>query len=59
MSGKAEEILVHLNEHLEELRLEVEYAEKHKQVHGHQDIWIKFINDLIEGRNPKREEWSV
>lgn len=54
-----EKILMHLNEHLEELKKEVEYFKKHNQSHDHQNIWIKFINDLIEGRNPKKEKWNV
>ena len=44
--------------HIEELDREVEYFDKKEQTHGHQDIWLKFLRDILEGKNPKRKDWS-
>jgi len=49
-----EEVIEH---HIEVLNKEVEYAEKNKQTHGHQDIWIKFLQDLLDDKNPELRNW--
>ncbi len=43
--------------HISALEKEVEYFEKHSQAHGHQDIWIKFLTDILDEKNPKRGKW--
>jgi len=43
--------------HVSELEKEVEYFDKQHQAHGHQDIWIKFLTDILAEKNPKRDNW--
>lgn len=46
-----------IDHHLESLAKEVEYFENHNQSHGHQDIWIKFLQDILDDKNPKLRNW--
>ncbi len=55
--SKENSIIDIIEGHVEELIKEVEYFDKQKQSHGHQDIWIKFLTDILAEKNPKREKW--
>lgn len=55
--SKENSIIDIIEGHISELKTEVEYFENHKQSHGHQDIWIKFLTDILADKNPKRENW--
>ncbi len=57
MSEKEISIINVIEGHISELKTEVEYFEKQKQSHGHQDIWIKFLTDILAEKNPKRGKW--
>ncbi len=57
MSEKETSIIDIIEGHVSELEKEVEYFDKQKQSHGHQDIWIKFLTDILAEKNPKRENW--
>lgn len=46
-----------LLEHKSELEKEIEYAKKHEQQHGHQEVWLKFISDILAGLKTKRGNW--
>ena len=47
-----------LAKNIKELEDEVVYFEKKGQTHFHQDIWIKFLEDIVAGKDPIRKDWS-
>jgi len=57
MTEKENSIIDIIKGHISELEKEVEYFEKQGQTHGHQDIWIKFLTDILDEKNPKRGKW--
>ena len=48
-----------IEQHIQELEKEVEYFDKHGQSHVHQDVWLRFLRALLDGKKPKREQWST
>lgn len=48
-----------IEQHISELEKEVEYFDKHSQSHVHQDVWLRFLKDILAGKKPKREEWGM
>lgn len=48
-----------IEKHVTELEHEVEYFEKKGQSHVHQDVWLRFLKDILAGKNPKRQEWTT
>ncbi len=47
-----------LAKNIKELKDEVEYFEKKGQSHGHQDIWIRFLEDILVCKDPTRKDWG-
>lgn len=47
-----------IQQHIKELEIEVEYFNKKGQTHNHQDIWLMFLQNILDGKNPKRQKWS-